>query len=198
MAKNICFRAQGLLSNSAHLFANKLCLATLNDSFACLKTAVGNFLLEMQKFLWSYFILEWTCRVQQILVLASMKICRPLERMLTEDLWVVNPLLALEWRFIGDPETGIGTGSIFACSLWLCKVYVIFYLSFLFSFIYFSINQLNTSVMLFIIVSFFIISFLVRIFIFVILVLQRENFVLATRIIQKNSKCQNSVVNYTF
>ena len=67
-----------------------------------------------------------------------------------------------------------------------------------FSFIYFSINQLNTSVMLFIIISFFIISFLVRIFIFVILVLQRENFVLATRIIQKNSKCQNSVVIYTF
>ena len=67
-----------------------------------------------------------------------------------------------------------------------------------FSFIYFSINQLNTSVMLFIIISFFIISFLVRIFIFVILVLQRENFVLATRIIQKNFKCQNSVVNYTF
>ena len=40
----------------------------------------------------------------------------------------------------------------------LCDILVKF-----FSFIYFSINQLNTSVMLFIIISFFIISFLVRI-----------------------------------
>ena len=114
--KKYLFLCKKFLSNSPHLSANKLCSATLNDSFAYLITAVGNFLLEMQKFLWSYFILEWTCRVQQILVLASMKICRLLERMLTEDLWVVNPLLALEWRFIGDPETGIGTGSIFACT----------------------------------------------------------------------------------